>query len=212
VSAWKPGQDLPKSCTAIVAGPGLAADDLPDKLRSWIKELWRESSLPMLIDASALVWLEPCEAPHNSIRVITPHPGEAARMLQITSREIQSDRLGALRGLSKRFGDCWVILKGHETLIGKSAGPVTVNSSGNPFLAQGGSGDALSGFMGGLLAQPELQRTLEKTLSYAVWAHGAAADRLQNSGARWTIEDLLETLGNGSNPPSTQTKAGTVRL
>jgi NAD(P)H-hydrate epimerase len=70
-----------------------------------------------------------------------------------------------------------------------------VNSSGNPYLAQGGSGDLLSGYLVGLLAQPGLQEDPFKTIRYAVWQHGAAADRLQNSRLNWVIEDLVEELG-----------------
>ena len=111
------------------------------------------------------------------------------------STDVQADRLKSLRSLSKRYGNCWVVLKGHQTLIGRSSGDVFVNSSGNPFLAQGGSGDTLSGYLGGLLAQPELQSHLPETITYAVWQHGAAADRLQNSGRRWVVEDLVQCLG-----------------
>jgi NAD(P)H-hydrate epimerase len=193
VSPWK-RQEFPKSCTAIVAGPGLAADDLPAELKPEVQRLWRESPLAMLVDASALAWLPSGSVAEKTIRVITPHPGEAARLLDSTSKEVHYDRVAALRALSKRYGNCWVVLKGHETLIGNSSGEIFVNSSGNPFLAQGGSGDTLSGYLGGLLAQPELQRLVPKTIAYAVWQHGAAADRLQDSGRRWVVEDLIDEL------------------
>jgi NAD(P)H-hydrate epimerase len=71
-----------------------------------------------------------------------------------------------------------------------------VNPSGNPHLAQGGSGDVLAGFIAGLLAQPALQMDVAKTLRYAVWAHGAAADGLQAERANWTIEELAGEIGN----------------
>jgi NAD(P)H-hydrate epimerase len=71
-----------------------------------------------------------------------------------------------------------------------------VNPSGNPHLAQGGSGDLLSGFIAGLLAQPALQADMARTLRYAVWQHGAAADQLQTTRANWTLEDLAQEIGN----------------
>jgi NAD(P)H-hydrate repair Nnr-like enzyme with NAD(P)H-hydrate dehydratase domain len=71
-----------------------------------------------------------------------------------------------------------------------------VNPSGNPHLAQGGSGDVLAGFIAGLLAQPALQTDAGKTIRYAVWQHGAAADKLQASRANWVVEDLPAELGN----------------
>jgi len=196
VSPWKADRDWSKSYTAMVIGPGLAADDIPGELKSWVQRHWGESSLPMIVDASALAWLPPGRIPKAALRVITPHPGEAARLLGITSKQVQSDRVGALRALSKRYGGGWAVLKGHQTLIGRSAGEVIANSSGNPFLAQGGSGDTLSGYLAGLLAQPRLQSDPLKTIAYAVWQHGAAADNLQDSGRAWIVEELIERLGS----------------
>ena len=106
----------------------------------------------------------------------------------------------ALREISKHFGNCWVVLKGHQTLVGRSEGEILVNSSGNPHLAQGGSGDVLAGFIAGLLAQPALQADPGRTLAYAIWQHGAAADRLQVGRNNWIIEDLLPELGQACAP------------
>jgi NAD(P)H-hydrate repair Nnr-like enzyme with NAD(P)H-hydrate dehydratase domain len=80
-------------------------------------------------------------------------------------------------------------------MIGRSGGEVFVNSSGNPHLAQGGSGDVLSGFLAGLLAQPRLQSDALKTIRYGVWEHGAAADRLDATRGNWVVEELVEELG-----------------
>jgi NAD(P)H-hydrate epimerase len=88
-----------------------------------------------------------------------------------------------------------VVLKGHQTLAGRSTGPISVNSSGNPHLAQGGSGDLLSGYLAGLLAQAALQQKPELTIRYAVWSHGAAADQLEAMRPNWIIEDLAGLLG-----------------
>src|SRR5205814_10717253 len=131
-------------------------------------------------------------------RVLTPHPGEAARLLNSSAQEVQSDRLGSLRRLSHDFGNAWIVLKGHQTLVGRSTGDVFVNSTGNPFLAQGGSGDVLAGFLSGLLAQPALQKDVLQTIRYAVWQHGLAADHLQISKPNWVVEDLLPELGKSA--------------
>lgn len=88
------------------------------------------------------------------------------------------------------------MLKGHQTLIGRDTGEIFVNSTGNPHLAQGGSGDALAGFIAGLLVQPALQADPGKTLRYAVWQHGLAADHLQATRKNWVVEDLIEVIGN----------------
>src|ERR1041385_3624298 len=153
VSAWKPGLDFAEKYSALVIGPGLAADRLPAKLREETARLWRKLALPMVVDASALSWLPRGAVSGNQLRLITPHPGEAARLLKTTTDEVQRDRVRALRELSRNFGNTWVLLKGHQSLIGRASGPVYVNSTGNPHMAQGGSGDLLSGYLAGLLAQ-----------------------------------------------------------
>jgi NAD(P)H-hydrate epimerase len=157
---------------------------------------WRDAKFPVIVDASALDLLAAGPLGKQLQRVITPHLGEAARLLKWAIQRVQADRVTALRELSKRYGNCWVVLKGYQTLTGRSEGGIFVNSSGNPHLAQGGSGDLLSGFIAGLLAQPALQADLAQTLRYAVWQHGAAADRLQAARANWMVEDLALEIGN----------------
>lgn len=198
VNVWKPEMQFPRTTSAILIGSGLAGIDLPDlpvKMKTFTQWLWKESELPIIVDATALDWIPAGEFPKNAIRVVTPHPGEAARMLKTTADEVQANRPQSLREISKRFGNCFVVLKGHQTLIGRAEGEFFVNSSGNPHLAQGGSGDVLAGFIAGLLAQPQLQTDVEKTIRYAVWQHGNAADGLQASRANWVVEDLAEEIG-----------------
>ena len=132
VSVWSPQGKLPGSHDSILIGPGLAAADMPDQMKMLTRHLWRDSFLPVVVDASALDWLPLDPVPRNALRVITPHPGEAARLLRSTPQQVQANRLNALRNVSRRFGNAWVVLKGHQTLIGRSTGEVYVNSSGNP--------------------------------------------------------------------------------
>ncbi|MGO8930832.1 MAG: NAD(P)H-hydrate dehydratase [Limisphaerales bacterium] len=199
VSTWLPQGNLPGSHDAILAGPGLAAGDIPDQMKMQTRHLWRDSAMPVVVDASALDWLPPDAVPRNALRVITPHPGEAARLLRTPPQQVQANRLNALRNVSRRFGDAWVVLKGHQTLIGRSSGQVYVNPSGNAHLAQGGSGDVLAGYLAGLLTQPALRADPLKTIRYAVWQHGAAADWLQAMRRNWVIEDLVEAVGAAAN-------------
>jgi NAD(P)H-hydrate epimerase len=196
VGVWKSEMQFPKSTSAILIGCGLAGTDAPEKQKIFTKWLWNESELPVIVDATALDWIPAGEFLKNTLRVVTPHPGEAAHLLKTTVPNIQSNRPQALREISKKYGNCWVVLKGHQTLIGRSEGGIFVNPSGNPHLAQGGSGDVLAGFIGGLLAQKPLQAGVEKTLRHAVWQHGNAADRLQASRANWVVEDLVDEIGN----------------
>ncbi|MEO7296985.1 MAG: NAD(P)H-hydrate dehydratase [Verrucomicrobiota bacterium] len=195
VHPWKNPAQLPETTSAILFGPGLAAKNLPNNLKREFISLWKTSALPMVADAGALRWLPVEKKSRNANRVITPHPGEAAELLSMTTEKIQADRVSALRNLSARYGNCVVVLKGHQTLVGRADGKVFINGSGNPFLAQGGSGDVLAGYITGLVAQPLLRDDFMKTICYAVWQHGAAADFLSATQNNWTIENLLETLG-----------------
>jgi NAD(P)H-hydrate epimerase len=196
VSAWLPDTKFPENMTALLVGPGLAARDAVENLRRALHFWWRDAEQPVVVDASALDLLAAGPFTKKSCRVLTPHPGEAARLLGWPVERIQAGRVAALREISRRHGHCWVVLKGHQTLIGRSEGQVFVNPSGNPHLAQGGSGDLLGGFIAGLLAQPALLADPALTLRYAVWQHGAAADQLQGAYANWTVEDLASALGN----------------
>jgi NAD(P)H-hydrate epimerase len=195
VHAWQFGKSQPKNCTALLVGPGLAAEDVPDTLKEEMRSNWHQSPLAMVVDASALDWLHAGPVPAGAVRLITPHPGEAGRVLGSSAEAVQADRLGALRQLSKKFGDCCVVLKGHQTLVGRSTGKVFVNSSGNPFLAQGGSGDLLSGYVAGLLAQPDWRRDPLFAARFAVWQHGATADKLSETRPNWTLKELAAHLG-----------------
>jgi len=196
VNVWQPEARLPENATAILIGPGLAALKNSEALKHFTRQLWREAKVPLIVDASALDFLAGENFPSDAIRVLTPHPGEAARLLETTAEKIQANRVQSLRDLSQKFGGCQIILKGSQTLVGRATGDIFVNSSGNPWLAQGGSGDLLAGFITGLLAQPALQRDAAQTLAYAVWEHGAAADKLSAVRTNWTIEDLAEAIGN----------------
>jgi NAD(P)H-hydrate epimerase len=195
VSVWSPEGKVPGTADAVLIGPGLGADDVPNQMNMLARHLWRDSLLPVVVDASALDWLPMDPVPRNALRVMTPHPGEAARLLRMSPQQVQANRLNALRNISRKFGNAWVVLKGHQTLIGRSSGDVYVNPSGNPHLAQGGSGDVLGGYLAGLLVQPELRVDPLKTIRYAVWQHGAAADSLQAARVNWVVEDLVETIG-----------------
>jgi NAD(P)H-hydrate epimerase len=195
VHPWSPSAALPKSCSAVLFGPGLAGPDVPEPLRKEMIRLWQESPLPAIADASALTWLPAGSVPADAIRVVTPHPGEAAAMLRTTNAEVLADRESCVREISRDHGGCWVVLKGRHTLIGRSEGPLCFNSSGNPELAQGGSGDILAGYLGGELAQPRLRRDVSRTLRHAVWEHGRAADALRERDGAWGMHELLSELG-----------------
>jgi ADP-dependent NAD(P)H-hydrate dehydratase / NAD(P)H-hydrate epimerase len=187
---------LPDTISALVVGPGLADPKLSAGTKEWIKRTWCEAPFPIIADASALDWLPAGPIPDDTTRVITPHPGEAARMLKVDKASILVDRCGSVRKLSEKYGSSWVVLKGHQTLIGQTIGQIFYNSTGNPYLAQGGSGDVLAGYLGGLLAQPSLQYNPLQSLTYAVWQHGLAADLLSATRHNWVMDDLISKIGD----------------
>ena len=182
------------ACTAVVIGPGLAGPDVPESLRQVAVSLWRDSENPIVVDASALEWIANEPIPENAVRVVTPHPGEAARLLETTPGNVQSDRVQAMRKVSAICGGAITVLKGRHSLIGAFEGPVSINSTGNPHLAQGGSGDVLAGHLGGWLARNDLESAPIEIVAQAVWRHGAAADHLSSFSCAWGLETLLSIL------------------
>lgn len=195
VNVWEPFFAIPEKTTAIVIGPGLSSRGVSSGFVDFCRKIWDDFPYPVCVDASALDWLQEKKVNSSAPRVITPHPGEAARMLKTSTEEVLSNRIKSLRRLSKMYGNCYVVLKGHQTIVGNYEGNIYFNSSGNPHLAQGGAGDVLSGYLGGFIAQPLLKTDILKTIRYAVWQHGLAADYLQKDFKRWTIEELISTLG-----------------
>lgn len=195
VHPWTEGTALPKSCSAVLIGPGLAGSDVPEALVQQAVRLWRESPLPVIADASALGWLPP-GPPCDALRVVTPHPGEAAAMLGVAKARVLAERGPVLREIALSRGGCWVVLKGRHTLVGRGRGEFFLNSSGNAWLAQGGSGDVLAGYLGGWLAQPLAREDAGLAIRHAVWAHGHAADELSARVWAWGMTELVATLGN----------------
>lgn len=125
--------------------------------------------------------------------VLTPHPGEMARLLGTTVQAVQADRPAAARRCAARFG-CVAVLKGAGTLVAAPDGRIVQNDTGNPGLARGGSGDVLAGMLAALLAQG--LDAFDAALC-AVWLHGAAADRCADRTSRMTMlpHDILRDLG-----------------
>jgi ADP-dependent NAD(P)H-hydrate dehydratase / NAD(P)H-hydrate epimerase len=141
----------------VVLGPGLSRNAGTAEFVRW---LVARCPAPLVLDADGLNAfdghyneLKP-RAGAESYRVLTPHPGEAARLLGVSTKEIQADRLGAARRISRETGSC-VVLKGSRTIVAGSSGETWINMTGNPALAKGGSGDVLSGMTGAALARHE---------------------------------------------------------
>ncbi|MFY9342179.1 MAG: NAD(P)H-hydrate dehydratase [Planctomycetota bacterium] len=162
------------SASAIVVGPGLGVSAAT---RTLVRLVLRTSKAPVVLDADALNVLAPLRSPLacRAPLVLTPHPGEAGRLLGTDSAQVQRDRPAALRALCARSGAV-VVLKGAGTLVGDGRS-LFVNRTGNPGMATGGAGDVLAGLLGALLAQGMAPFD---AACLAVHAHGAAGDRLAN--------------------------------
>jgi NAD(P)H-hydrate epimerase len=161
--------------TVLAIGPGLGQS--PETVK-FVIGLIAAATMPAVIDADALNMLaaQPkllAKLAKERTLVLTPHPGEMARLAGITAAEVQADRLGVARGFAQRVG-VTLVLKGARTLIAHPDGRVAVNTTGNPGMAKGGSGDLLTGLVAGLLAQypGEPARAVEA----AVYLHGLAGD------------------------------------
>jgi ADP-dependent NAD(P)H-hydrate dehydratase / NAD(P)H-hydrate epimerase len=132
--------------------------------------------------------------------VLTPHPGEAARLLACSIQEIQADRIAALRDLAQKFA-CSVVLKGADSLCATRGGKLFVNKTGNPGMSSAGMGDVLTGMIAAFIAQG---MTADDAMLLAVHLHGAAGDKLAEQGitigmtasdvtewARWLLNHLI---------------------
>jgi ADP-dependent NAD(P)H-hydrate dehydratase / NAD(P)H-hydrate epimerase len=187
---------LLKGKNALIVGPGIGVTDDTKRLIEWLISDASEPERPMLIDADGLNALAAigCEALKRARGpvVLTPHPGEAARLLGGTPSAINDGRISAARTLAERTG-ATVLIKGARSVIASHDGYLYVNSTGNPGMATPGMGDALSGIVGALLGQH--LRPLD-ALALGVFLHGYAADRVAARTGRvgYIAGDLIDEL------------------
>jgi len=184
---------LLERASVVAVGPGLGRD-------AWGREMLarvERFSGPVLMDADALNLLAEGTAEARAKRVLTPHPGEAARLLGTTVPEIMADRFQSASRLQQRYGGC-VVLKGAGTVVATGEEGIWVCDRGNPGMATGGMGDVLSGVVAGLLAQA---LSPSQAAVAGVWLHGRAADLAAEDGERGMLAtDLLPHLRRLANP------------
>jgi Predicted sugar kinase len=159
----------------IAIGPGLGQ-------REWAQKALKKvasSEKPMLWDADALNLLA-IKPDYRQNRIITPHPGEAARLLGVKTSEVERDRLQAAQTLAKRYGGV-VVLKGAGTIVASAAGDIAIADVGNAGMASGGMGDVLSGIIAAMLGQ---KLTLLEAACAGCVAHGATADAVAQQRGR----------------------------
>lgn len=160
--------------SALVVGPGIGTDAAAGQLVRW---LLRRASVPILIDADGLTVLGTRQAAlrraHGPV-ILTPHPGEMARLTGVSTAEVQTNRRRLARELARDTGAV-VVLKGSGTLIAAPDGRLGVNPTGGPILGTAGTGDVLAGLIGSLLAQGVEAWEAARLGAYL---HGRAGDRV----------------------------------
>jgi len=189
---------------ALALGPGLG---IASHTRNLVSRIIREIDLPMVIDADGLNnlvghtgWLKA----RKNTTVLTPHPGEMARLAGLSTMQIQQDRLTAARNLAQAT-QTYVVLKGARTVIAEPNGRVWINPSGNPGMATGGMGDVLTGLISGLIAQG---CPASEACQAGVYLHGLAADILAQTTSRgYLATDVMNTIPHAiqrvlNDPPS----------
>jgi NAD(P)H-hydrate epimerase len=176
---------LLKGISVVAIGPGLGQEgSTPDFVRTFVENV----SLPMVVDADALnafagsAKLLGEAAKGGRTIVLTPHPGEMARLVGMTVPQVESDRIGIARRFATEHG-VTLVLKGWRTLIAHPDGSIGVNTTGNPAMAKGGSGDILTGIVAAMLAQYANEKAgaltaknVAKAVEAAVFLHGLAGD------------------------------------
>lgn len=190
---------LLSSVDVIAIGPGLG-------LNEWGRAWWykvAELDTPTVVDADALSWLARRPVKRDDW-VLTPHPGEAARLLQCDVGEVEQDRWRSAQRLHDIYGGV-VVLKGAGSVI-HHADYVAVSGSGNPGLASAGMGDVLTGVIAALLGplyskNSQLRQSVAETVGYAVLVHGKAADSASADGQRGMLaSDVSDHLRRWVNP------------
>jgi hydroxyethylthiazole kinase-like uncharacterized protein yjeF len=192
ISNWETWKTRLTDFDAVVLGPGMTRH--PDTAM-WVRHLLKECRRPLLLDADALNTLEGVAdliARAQCPVVITPHPGELARLLGCSITDVQSDREGAAEKIAK-LTQATIVLKGAGTIVTQAGRALHINMTGNPGMATGGTGDVLSGIMGGLLAQglPPLEAACA-----GVFLHGRAGDNAmwRHSQAGLTATTVIDEL------------------
>lgn len=161
--------------SAAVVGPGLGR--WPGDTE-WLRTVWEQTACPLVLDADALNMLADAQGltawPRRAApTVLTPHPGEMARLARMTAADVQRDRISLALRFAQQHGIV-LVLKGARTVTAGPAGAIAVNAAGNPGMATGGSGDVLAGIIASLLAQGY---AAQQAAALGVHLHGAAGDR-----------------------------------
>ncbi|HBS46283.1 MAG TPA: bifunctional ADP-dependent NAD(P)H-hydrate dehydratase/NAD(P)H-hydrate epimerase [Paenibacillus sp.] len=185
---------LSKERDVLAVGPGLSRFETDTE---WLRNLWEGTDCPLVIDADALNILADADYKSWASRrhpvILTPHPGEMARLARITTAEVQRDRISLAMGYAKEHG-VTLVLKGAHTVIATPEGQAYVNTTGHPGMGTGGAGDVLTGIISSLLAQGLNEA---QAAAFGVYLHGLAGERAalqRNNPAAIIAGDIIEAL------------------
>jgi NAD(P)H-hydrate epimerase len=170
-------EELAAGKDVVAIGPGISRNS---ETVEFVRRAVDILNLPLVIDADGLNAFEGCATKLDGSQrplVLTPHPGEMARLTGLSTGEIQRDRVDVARKFAKEHS-ATVVLKGHRTIIAEPEGAVWINMTGNPGMATGGTGDVLTGMIAGLIAQ--YPSAVEAAVAAAVYLHGLAGDVARN--------------------------------
>ncbi|HTC48642.1 MAG TPA: NAD(P)H-hydrate dehydratase [Candidatus Aquilonibacter sp.] len=186
-------EELAKGKTVLAIGPGISREKETSEL---VRGLVAKIQMPIVLDADGLNAFEGRTGELNGkgrALVITPHPGEMARLAGLSIPEVQKDRLGIARKFAREHG-LIVVLKGHRTLVVQPDGEAWVNTTGNPGMSTGGTGDILTGMVAGMIAQNP--KDAFAAVLAAVHLHGLAGDVMRESMGEHSLiaTDLLQGL------------------
>ena len=203
--------ELVKGKTVLAIGPGISRNP---ETSEFVRTIVGRHRLPMVVDADGLNAFETKTAQLTGTTrplVITPHPGEMARLMGSTAAEVQKDRLNVARMFAREHG-LFVVLKGHRTLIAHPDGTVWVNTTGNPGMATGGTGDILTGIVAGMMAQHP--GDIFEAVITAVYLHGLAGDIARETMGEHSLvaTDLVNALPQAFNRVQDGAQQGLVRI
>ncbi len=185
-----------KKTDALAIGPGLSRNASTQKL---IRKIVSQINLPMVIDADALNalvghlnLLRVSSIKHRASRILTPHPGEMARLLNISVKEVQKNRIKIAREFAEKY-NCILVLKGNKTVVAGNKGRPYVNNTGNPGMATAGSGDVLTGMIAAFLGQGIEPLEAAKV---GVYLHGLAGDLAAKEKTQISLlaSDIIEKI------------------
>ncbi|OZQ60926.1 bifunctional ADP-dependent NAD(P)H-hydrate dehydratase/NAD(P)H-hydrate epimerase [Paenibacillus sp. VTT E-133280] len=197
--SWQAGSvsellKLSKERDVLAIGPGLGRFEADTE---WLRNLWEGTDCPLVIDADALNILADADYKSWASRrhpvILTPHPGEMARLASITIAQVQRDRISLAMGYAKEHG-VTLVLKGAHTVIATPEGQAYVNTTGHPGMGTGGAGDVLTGIISSLLAQGLNEA---QAAAFGVYLHGLAGERAarqRNNPAGIIAGDIIEAL------------------